>query len=216
MIAALFTCNRDAGKARLATCTIPADWPVVWVVDACDASLPMPTGVERLVAPFARGPNLAGPAACLGVADVLAGLAASHGRVAKIDSDCLLVSPDFLFQGDLAGMAHQTFPGAAYGLAYAMGDKAAQRAAEGVKRGIGLGAHIGGEDVWVTSCAAGGADGRVRVGSFWETPHDGRLPPKGVVAIHCGGVRYAPRQGGGVEREMTRLGDALGLWRRGG
>lgn len=211
----VFTCKRDAGKARLATRTIPAGWSVGWVVDGVDAGLVPPAGVDLLVRPFDRGTNLAGAGAVLGVAGVLAEQAALFGRVAKVDSDCLLVDPSFLLLGDVAGMAHSTFPCAAYGLAYALGPEAAQRAAEGVKRAIRHGSHIGGEDVWVTSCAAGGVDGRVRVGSFWETQHKGEAIPQGVLAIHCGGVRYAPREGEGVAREMARLGDAGGLWRRG-
>lgn len=211
----VFTCRRDWEKAGLATRTIPADWSVAWVVDAVDATLLPPAGVDLLVRPFERGPNLAGPSAVLGVAGVLAEQAELFGRVGKVDSDCLLVDPSFMLKGDVAGMAHKSFPRAAYGLAYALGSEAAQRAAEGVKRAIGLGVLVGGEDVWVTSCAAGGVDGRVRVGSFWETQHKREPIPRGCLAIHCGGVRFAPREGDAVAREMARLGEAGGLWRRG-
>lgn len=213
MRAVVFTCRRDAGKARLATRTIPAGWGVVWIVDEADADLELPDGVVLKVAPFKRGANLYGPKACLGIASVLAREAQAHGRVAKVDSDCLLVHPDFLLDGELAGVRHNRRQGAVFGLAYGMGRKAAQNALGGILEAIAGGSRLEGEDREITS-RAGFADGILGPEAVWESRHSGRLPPAGVVAIHCGGPAAASREGNQIEREMKRLGDALGLWRR--
>lgn len=210
----VFTCRRDAGKAALATRTVPADWSVGWVLDGPDADLPVPAGVEKMVVPFQRGANLSTPQACWWISQLLAREAEAHGRAGKMDSDCLLIEPSFLLKGDLAGMAHAAGMGAVYGLAYAMTRKAARRAAEGVKQAIQTGAIPSAEDVGITSRAKAGG-GVLPHGAFWDSPHNGSLPPKGVVAVHCGSTAYAPRDGDRVAREMARLGQALGLWRRG-
>lgn len=209
----VFTCRRDREKAELATRTIPADWEVVWVLDEPDADLPVPDGVMKEVAPFKRGTNLAGPNALMGISKVLNHHAQPWGRVGKVDSDCLLIEPGFLLKGELAGMT-QGFPGAVYGLAYALSAKAIGRAMETIWRDRGLGAYPKGEDaaISLTSKAGGGI---LKPGAFWDSPHRGTLPPAGVVAIHCGHTGAAPREGPQVAREMRRLGDALGLWRRG-
>lgn len=209
----MFTCARDAGKAAQATRAIPAGWSVAWVVDQADAALPTPAGVERIVAPFKRGPNLFGWEACLGVAQVLAAQAQRFGRVAKVDSDCLLVHPDFLEVGDLAGMRHKLYPRGVYGMAYALSRVAAETALAGVKRAIGEGLRLGPEDAEITS-RADARGGVVEIGSFWQCRHDGKLPPVGRLALHCGFPRLVSPVGPAVEKEMVRLGDALGLWRR--
>lgn len=213
----IFTCRRDAEKAALATRTVPPEWPVAWIVAPEDADLAAPAGVSVLVRPFDRGRNLNGTEAVLGVAGVLAEQASLCGRVAKIDSDCLVLEWERLLAGDLAGMAHCAQPLSAYGLAYSLSSKAALAALEGLQRAVRLGASLTGEDVCITAAAqsAGGIDCRFRVGLFWESKHNGGLPPPGTVAIHCGGTAYAPRQGNKVAQEMVRLGDSLGAWRRG-
>lgn len=212
----IFTCHRDKEKAKLATLTVPADWSVAWVVDQADAKIDAPDDVEVLVRPFSRGRNLFGTDAVLGIADVLAEQAEQFGRVAKIDSDCLLVSPEFLTKGDLAGMAHKTTVGATYGLAYALSNKAACGALQSLLRGILLGCKPMAEDVSITSAANQGGieDARLPIGAFWETQHNGLECPLGKVAIHCGCVKFADREGRMVELEMKRLGDELGIWRR--
>jgi hypothetical protein len=209
----LFTCRRDAGKARLATRSIPPGWSVAWVVDACDAGLEPPAGVEVLVEPFPRGHNLNGPAACLGIAKVLSREADRFGRVAKMDSDCLLVQTDWLAAGDMAGMRHASVKGAVYGLAYALSRTAAARALEGIQGAISRGVQLRGEDTEITARAKAGG-GVLPIGSFGESKHRGKLPPPQAVALHCGSTLYAPREGDAVEKEMLRLGNALGLWRR--
>lgn len=209
----IFTCRRDAEKAACATRSIPPAWSVVWVVDQADADMIPPAGVDLIVAPFARGACLIGSQAVVGVAKVLAEQAELYGRVAKIDSDCLLIHPDFLLKGDLAGMAHPAGKGAAYGLAYAMALDAALRAYRGIRDGIARGVYPLYEDAAITRAAQAGG-GVLPKGAMWETTHRGQLPPKGAVAIHCGGTAYARREGGAVAKEMIRLGDALGLWLR--
>lgn len=213
----IFTCRRDWEKAALATRTVPADWSVAWIVAPEDAALEAPTGVSVLVRPFDRGRNLNGTGAVLGVAGVLAEQAALCGRVVKMDSDCLVLDWDPFLAGDLAGMAHCAQPLAAYGLAYSLSSKAALAALDTLQRAVRLGAFLTGEDICVTAAAqsAGGVDRRFPVGAFWESKHNGELPPAGRVAIHCGGTAYAPREGRAVALEMARLGDSLGAWRRG-
>lgn len=213
MRVAIFTCGRDAGLAELATKTIPADWDVAWVVDGRDAGLVAPRGVEVVEAPFNRGQTLNGDAACLGVARFLAGEAERFGRVAKVDSDCLLVQPDFLLAGELAGMRHKAKAGAVYGLAYAMGQTAARNALWGILEAIAAGSRLGGEDEEVTSraCAGGGI---LPIGSFWQSRQDGKTPPPGCKAIHCGILAKGGRDQQATRRDMQRLGDLLGLWRR--
>lgn len=210
----VFTCARDWAKAALAVRTIPPAWSVGYVVEELDAGLVPPPGVDVLVRNFDRGGNLVGKEAVLGIVDVLVDQGRKFGRVGKIDSDALLVKPDFLLRGEVAGMTHKAVPLAVYGLAYSLSLQAVLRAAEGVKRGIGRGWSPLGEDTSITTLANGWEDTRLPIGSFWESRHDGSLPPAQAVAIHCGGVRYAPREGGKVAQEMTRLGDSLGLWRR--
>ena len=216
MRVALFTCRRDAGKAALATRTVPLAWPVTWIVDAPDADLEAPRGVKLLVAPFPRGRNLSGTLAVLNIATILTDLAREDGRVLKIDSDCLLIDPQAFSDGDLAGMAHKFTPGAAYGLCYALSKASAWAALTVLRRSAELGTVLGGEDTAITASAlaGGGTDYRFPIGAFWESKHNGELPPAGRVAIHCGAAAYAPREGPAVAREMARLGDALGLWRR--
>lgn len=212
----IFTCHRDKEKAKLATLTVPATWSVAWVVDESDAKIDAPDDVEVLIRPFNRGRNLFGTDAVLGIADVLTEQAEKFGRVAKIDSDCLLVDPSFLTKGDLAGMTHKTVVGAAYGLAYALSLKASCGALQTLLRGVLLGCKPMAEDVSITSAAnqCGIEDGRLPTGAFWETQHDGQECPLGKVAIHCGAVKFASREGRMVELEMKRLGDELGIWRR--
>jgi hypothetical protein len=209
----IFTCGRDAGKAALATRTVPAGWPVAWCLDAPDADLPLPKGVARIVEPFKRGVNLSGPAACFGVARVLEREARVTGRVAKLDSDTLLVDPSFLLVGELAGVAHGTGGGAAYGLAYALSSKAAGRAVEGLQSDAKRDILPCAEDVAITRAARAGG-GLIPLEACWNSPHRG-MPPQGTKVIHCGWTAAASREGDGVAREMQRLGDALGLWRRG-
>lgn len=209
----LFTCGRDAGKARQATRTIPDGWSVAWVVDKPDSGLEVPEGVERIVAPFDRGETLFGKDACLGVAGLLADQAARFGRVAKVDSDCLLIHPSFLEVGDLAGMRHRSNPRAVYGLAYALSRPAAERALAGLAGAILKGFSLGPESIEITARSNAGG-GVLEVGAFWQATHDGSLPPPDKVAIHCGHRGIIPADGPTVENEMVRLGDALGLWRR--
>lgn len=211
---AIFTCERDWAKAGLAARTVPESWSICYVVEERDAGLVPPPGVDVVVRNFPRGENLRGLEAVVGVADLLADQARQFGRVGKLDSDTLLVQPDFLLRGDVAGMAHRTAPLATYGCAYALSLEAVLRAAGGLKRGIGKGWCPGGEDVAITTLANQGTDLRLPVGAIWESRHDGGMPPAQAVAIHCGGLRYAAREGDAVAREMTRLGTALGIWRR--
>ena len=209
----IFTCARDREKAAHATRTIPADWEVVWVVDEVDAGMAVPDGVTKDVAPFKRGTNLVGPNALMGISKVLHTHAQPWGRVGKVDSDCLLIDPSFMLKGELAGVS-QGYPGAVFGLAYALSAKAIGRSFETIWRDRGLGAYPMGEDAAI-SLTSGAGGGILKQGAFWDTPHMGTLPPAGVVAIHCGNTGAAPREGPQVAREMKRLGDALGLWRRG-
>lgn len=210
----IFTCARDWAKAALAVRTVPPAWSVCYVVEEKDSHLPAPPGVDVVVRNFPRGTNLHGLEAVVGIIDLLAEQSKIHGRVGKMDSDCLLIKPDFLLTGEVAGMAHKTAPLAVYGLAYGLSPKAVLRAANGVKRGIGLGWCPQGEDASITSLANGWEDTRLHLGAFWDSKHDGGVPPFQAVAIHCGATRYVPRHGGQVAQEMTRLGDSLGLWRR--
>jgi len=214
MRAVIFTCGRDREKAARATQTIPASWDVAWVVDEPDKEMTPPAGVELIVAPFPRGRTLNGWKACLGVAKVLAEQADRWGRVAKIDSDCLLIKPEFLMVGELAGIAHASGRGAAYGLAYALSPSASQRALDGILDTINRGCYPQAEDVAITTHAKAGG-GVLARSAMWQANHRGGLPHAGAVAIHCGGTAYAGREGGAVAAEMTRLGDGLGLWRRG-
>lgn len=216
MRVALFTCKRDRAKAALATRTVPQKYPVTWIVDAADADMEVPPGVDLLVRPFNRGRNLWGTEAVLGVSCVLADLATEDGRVLKMDSDCLLLDYAPFLAGDLAGMAHKAFPLAAYGLAYSMSSKAALAALDGLRRSARLGTDLGGEDTSITTAAlsGGGKDCRFPIGKFWETDFKGRLPLYETYAIHCGSTIYAPREGPRVAEEMVRLGNALGAWRR--
>lgn len=212
----LFTCRRDREKAALATRTIPDGWPVAWIVAPEDADLDAPAGVDLLVRPFDRGRNLAGRSAVLGVSGVLAEQSLQFGRVAKMDSDCLVLDWDPFLVGDLAGMTHLGVPLAAYGLCYALSESSAQEARRRVLAADRLGAILTGEDIWVTASAlaGGGVDARLPIGSFWESAHNGKAPPAGRVAIHCGATKHAPREGDKVAAEMTRLGDLCGAWRR--
>lgn len=212
----IFTCQRDRDKAAAATRTIPADWPVAWVVDLEDANIQAPPGVEVRVRPFPRGRNLYGREAVLGVAATLFEAAAPAGRVLKIDSDCLLLDPERFRAGDLAGMAHGWTCQAAYGLAYALSLEGAAAALAALKRSDYLGTKLTGEDICITAAAltGGGEDGRFPIGAFWESKHKGEVPDRPAVAIHCGAFPYAPREGLTVAREMARLGDLLGAWRR--
>jgi hypothetical protein len=147
------------------------------------------------------------------VARVLEREARAWGRVGKLDSDTLLVDPSFMLVGELAGVAHAAKSGAVYGLAYALGLEAAVRAAEGLKRDAQRDILPHAEDVGITRAAKAGG-GVIPIEQVWNSPHRG-LPPKGVKVIHCGWTAKAPREGEGVALEMRRLGDALGLWRRG-
>lgn len=213
----IFTCERDKGKAALATRTVPHDWPVAWVVDSKDEWISAPANVDVLVRDFPRGRNLYGPEAVIGIIEVLNEQTEEHGRVAKIDSDCLLIDPSFLERGDIAGMAHQGVVGGAYGLAYALSLKASQKAWQTLLRAISLGTKPMAEDVCITSAAQSSEmeDGRLPIGAFWESHHDGSLPVLGRnKAVHCGCTVYSKREGPQVEQEMQRIGDALSLWRR--
>lgn len=216
MRVAVFTCKRDRDKAVLATRTVPPKYPVTWIVDAADADLAAPAGVDLLVRPFNRGRNLWGTEAVLGISCVLADLAAEDGRVLKMDSDCLLLNPTPFLAGDLAGMAHKTAALAAYGLAYALSEKAALAALEALRRSARLGTDLGGEDVCITAAAlsAGGQDCRFPIGKFWETDFKGKVPIYDAYAIHCGSTIHAPRESPRVAAEMRRLGDACEAWRR--
>lgn len=190
---------------------------MAWVVDSVDSNIEHPEGVEIITRAFKRGHNLFGPEAVLGIARLLKEQADQHGRVGKIDSDCLLVDPTFLEQGDIAGMAHEHTMGAAYGLAYAFSSKAAGRALMMLERAVALGSVPKAEDVCITSSAQSAdlVDARLKTGSFWESLHDGKMAdPTRHKAIHCGYPPVCPREGPGCELEMIRLGDALGLWRR--
>lgn len=209
----IFTCARDAGLARLATKTIPRGWSVAWVVDGTDAGIKVPGGVELIVAPFKRGSVLNGPGACLGIASTLCREADRFGRVAKVDSDCLLVRPDQLAHGGLAGMPRAKPNGAVYGLAYALDRTAAKAALSGILGAIADGSRLGGEDEEVTS-RAGTTDGAWPKGSMWQSWHNGKLPPAECYAIHCGLPSKRHLGPGFVEKEMVRLGSALGLWKR--
>lgn len=212
----LFTCRRDREKAALATRTVPDGWPVAWIVSPEDADLDAPAGVDLLVRPFDRGRNLAGRSAVLGVSGVLAEQSLQFGRVAKMDSDCLVLDWGPFLEGDLAGMAHLGVPLAAYGLCYALSESSAQEARRRVLAADRLGATLTGEDIWVTASAlaGGGVDARLPIGAFWESAHNGETPPAGRVAIHCGATKHAPREGGRVAAEMSRLGDLCKAWRR--
>lgn len=213
----IFTCERDKHKAALATRTVPPTWPVAWVVDAQDEWIKAPANVDVLVRSFPRGRNLAGPEAVIGIIEVLNEQAAEFGRVAKIDSDCLLIDPYFLERGDIAGMAHLGVVGGAYGLAYGLTIKACQKAWQTLLRAMSLGTRLTAEDVCITSAAQSTEieDGRLPIGSFWESHHDGSLPnPAKHKAVHCGCTVYSKREGPQVEQEMQRIGDALSLWRR--
>lgn len=212
----VFTCARDREKAALATRTVPASWSVAWVLDACDANLTTPARVEKLVVPFDRGRHLDSPAACGWVARVLAAQAKAHGRVAKMDSDCLLVDPSFLETGDLAGMDYPKSQGAVYGLAYALSAGPAELAERSIWDGFKKGLVPLAEDMVITGYARTWPGARLNIlppGSFWDATHR-TDPPPGLSAIHAGCTFYAPREGPRVATEMRRLGDLLGIWRR--
>lgn len=213
----IFTCRRDAEKARLAVRTIPLEYSVAWIVESKDADLVPPAGVDLLVKDFPRGLNLAGQAAILGIAEILAEQASQYGRVIKIDSDCLVLDWEPFLAGDLAGMAYKNHILSAYGLAYALSEKAAKAALDTLRRVSRLGAVFAGEDICITSAAltGGGQDARLPFGAFWETNFKKQNPPAGVVAIHCGGSVFVKREDAHrVTAEMVRLGDLLGAWRR--
>jgi hypothetical protein len=212
----MFTCQRDIEKATLAVSTLPADWAVAWIVESKDADIKAPDGVEVSVRDFKRGHNLIGSEAVLAIADILLEYSRISGRVAKIDSDALIIDPSFLSQGDVSGMTHNRFLYAAYGMAYALSQKAAERCVDTLKRHQAMGYEALAEDVAITGAAnqSDMVDGRLPLRSFWETRHDGSFCPAGRVAIHCGSVLSASRDGPAVATEMRRLIDELKIQRR--
>ena len=212
----MFTCQRDVEKATLSVSTLPADWDVAWIVESKDADIKVPDGVKLSVRDFKRGHNLLGSEAVLAIAVILLEYSKISGRVAKIDSDALIIDPSFLSRGDVSGQAHNRFLYAAYGMAYALSHKAAQRAVDTLKRHMAMGYEPLAEDVAITGAAnqSDMVDGRLPICSFWETRHDGAICPIGRVAIHCGSVLSAPREGPTVATEMRRLIDDLKIQRR--
>lgn len=212
----IFTCRRDWEKAKNCVRTIPPEWKVSFIVEESDSNIEAPPGVDVVVSDFARGGNLSGTQAVVGVANALKKEQQKEGgRIAKVDSDCLLVETDFLLFGDVAGMVHQFNPLGVIGLAYSLSPRAMDRASELIPQLIRKGCRPQAEDAAITCVANAWADDRLPRGSFWDCPLDGsKMPPAGVLAVHCGSIRYAPRNSPLVAREMVRLGDALGLWRR--
>lgn len=213
MQVAIFTCARDWGCASLAARTVPASWAVHFVVESRDAHLVAPPSVQILVRDFPRGRNLWGIEAIAGVADTLADLAGNNGRVVKMDSDCLLVDPFCLAEGDVAGMAHRESPRAVVGLAYGLSAKAAQEGREGVRTAIAKGCRPYSECATITSLANRWEDSRLPMGSYWDATFDGTAPPPGTKAIHFGMAKHYKTRDR-ILPEMQRLGDLLGIWRR--
>lgn len=84
----------QAGIRRLDPCS-----QCVAVVQQAVASMPLPRGIQRLVANFDRGANLTGLACIHGVLATMAGLGKlTGGPVIKLDASCILASTAWLGQ----------------------------------------------------------------------------------------------------------------------
>lgn len=88
-----YTCPKDAAKAALCGEFVPAEWERVWCVEPRHADMPVPAGVEKLVADFPRGGSLRYAPALDGMAKVFAGFAGACDCLVKLDSDTVLWRP---------------------------------------------------------------------------------------------------------------------------
>jgi hypothetical protein len=89
-----FTCPRDAAKAALCGAFLPKAWARVWCVETAHADMPVPAGVEKLVADFPRGGSLRYAPALDGMAKVFSGFADKCDCLVKLDSDTVLWRPE--------------------------------------------------------------------------------------------------------------------------
>ncbi|MBP3303010.1 MAG: hypothetical protein J6L64_07775 [Opitutales bacterium] len=127
-----FTYPKDAPKAALCGALLPAGWRRVWCVEAKHAGMPVPDGVEKIVADFPRGETLRYKPAILGMAKVYAGF--DCDCLIKLDSDTAMWRPDaFVAPIECSDVdfvyirRHKNEDGYANGNAYAMSKRAVSR-----------------------------------------------------------------------------------------
>lgn len=88
-----YTYPGDAAKAALCGAFLPPEWTRIWCVEPTHADMPVPEGVEKLVADFPRGGSLRYAPALNGMAKVFADFAGKCDALVKLDSDTVLWRP---------------------------------------------------------------------------------------------------------------------------
>lgn len=127
-----FTYPKDAPKAAICGALLPAGWRRVWCVEPKHADMPVPDGVEKIVADFPRGGTLRYKPAILGMAKVYAGF--DCDCLIKLDSDTAMwrtdafVAPIEFSDVDFVYIRrNKNEDGYANGNAYAMSRRAVSR-----------------------------------------------------------------------------------------
>lgn len=133
-----FTYPRDAGKAAVFGAMLPKEWRRVWCLESKDAGMPVPEGVEVLLADFPRGGSLKDAGAIIGMREVYLRLLRDFKNARcfiKLDSDTALYCPRAWTAPILESGADFTFvrrkacegSGLANGCCYAMSRAAIER-----------------------------------------------------------------------------------------
>ncbi len=90
-----FTYPADAVRAARNSTLLPKHWKLIWCIEPKHADMPIPDGVEALVADFPRGGTLRDAAAVYAMAKVYVDMQTKYDAdvVIKLDSDTALFQP---------------------------------------------------------------------------------------------------------------------------